>query len=142
MGSNMNIKGDVHSFGNLVLEMVTRKRPTDNMFAGGLSLHKWVESHYHGQIERAVDPLLVKAMSDQTPEVKKMWEFAIGELTKLGILCSQDSPSTRPAMLDAADDLDRLKRYLMGDTTATFASTLGISSSTVGNHTSVQKLVV
>ncbi|KAI8529361.1 hypothetical protein RHMOL_Rhmol12G0219500 [Rhododendron molle] len=142
MGSNMNIKGDVCSFGILVLEMVTRKRPTDNMFAGGLSLHKWVESHYHGQIERAVDPLLVKAMSDQTPEVKKMWEVAIGELTKLGILCSQDSPSTRPTMLDAADDLDRLKRYLMGDATATFASTLGISSSTVGNHTSVQKLVV
>ncbi|KAF7124435.1 hypothetical protein RHSIM_Rhsim12G0184900 [Rhododendron simsii] len=92
--------------------------------------------HHHSpvRIERAVDPLLVKAMSDQTPEVKKMWEVAIGELTKLGILCTQDSPSTRPTMLDAADDLDCLKRYLMGDTTATFASTLGISSSTVGNH--------
>ncbi|KAF7124715.1 hypothetical protein RHSIM_Rhsim12G0185000 [Rhododendron simsii] len=86
------------------------------------------------RIERVVDPLMLKAMSYQTPEVKKMWEVAIGELTKLGILCSQDSPSTRPAMLDAADDLDCLKRYLMGDTTATFTSTLGISSSTVGNH--------
>ncbi|KAK3000653.1 hypothetical protein RJ639_022403 [Escallonia herrerae] len=60
-----------------------------------------------------------------------MSEVAIGELIELGILCTQESPSTRPAMLDAADDLDRLKRYLSGDTTATFASSLGISSSTL-----------
>ncbi|OMO85627.1 hypothetical protein CCACVL1_10073 [Corchorus capsularis] len=43
----------------------------------------------------------------------------------------EETPSTRPTMLDAADDLDRLKRYLSGDTTATFASSLGISSSTL-----------
>ena len=60
-------------------------------------------------------------------------EVAIGELMDLGILCTQESPSTRPTMLDAADDLDRLKRYLSGDTTATFASSLGISSSTLGD---------
>ncbi|KAI8529355.1 hypothetical protein RHMOL_Rhmol12G0218900 [Rhododendron molle] len=132
-GSNTNTKGDVYSFGILVLEMVTRKRPIDDMFAGGLSLHKWVKSHYHGRIESVVDSLLVKAMRDQSPEVKKMWEVAIEELTELGILCTQDSPSTRPTMLDAADDLGRLKRYLLGDTTATFASSLGISSSTIGD---------
>ncbi|XP_058195780.1 putative leucine-rich repeat receptor-like serine/threonine-protein kinase At2g24130 isoform X2 [Rhododendron vialii] len=132
-GTNTDTKGDVYSFGILVLEMVTRKRPIDDMFAGGLSLHKWVKSHYHGRIERVVDSLLVKAMRDQSPEVKKMWEVAIEELTELGILCTQDSPSTRPTMLDAADDLDRLKRYLLGDTTATFASSLGISSSIVGD---------
>jgi len=34
-------------------------------------------------------------------------------------------------MLDAADDLDRLKHYLGGDTTTTFTSSRGISSSTI-----------
>ncbi|KAF3963427.1 hypothetical protein CMV_012187 [Castanea mollissima] len=132
-GSTTSTKGDVYSFGILVLEMVTRKRPTDDMFVGGLSLHRWVKSHYHGRIERVIDPSLVGASRDQSPEVLKMWEVAIGELIELGILCTQDSPSTRPSMLDAADDLDRLKRYLCGDTTATFASSLGISSSTLGD---------
>ena len=113
--------------------MVTRKRPTDDLFVGGLSLHRWVKNHYHGRIERVIDPSLVRASRDQSPEVLKMWEVAIGELIELGILCTQDSPSTRPSMLDAADDLDRLKRYLRGDTTATFASSLGISSSTLGD---------
>lgn len=108
--------------------MVTRKRPTDDMFIGGLSLHKWVKSHYHGRLEMVTDSSLIRASRDQSPEVKKMWEVAIVELIELGILCTQDSPSTRPTMLDAADDLDRLKRYLSGDTTITFASSLGISS--------------
>ncbi|XP_057465162.1 LOW QUALITY PROTEIN: putative leucine-rich repeat receptor-like serine/threonine-protein kinase At2g24130 [Actinidia eriantha] len=132
-GSNTNTKGDVYSFGILVLEMVTRKRPTDDMFVGALSLHRWVKSHYHGRVERVIDSSLVRAMKDQSPEVKKMWEVAIGELMELGMLCTQDSPNTRPTMLDAADDLDRLKRYLTGDSTATFASSLGISSSTIGD---------
>ncbi|CDO98245.1 unnamed protein product [Coffea canephora] len=106
LGASASTKGDVYSFGVMVLEMVTRKRPTDDMFVGGLSLHRYVK------------------------RFKKMSEVAIGELIELGILCTQDSPSARPTMLDAADDLNRLKKYLGGDTTATFASSLGISSST------------
>ncbi|OMO73991.1 hypothetical protein COLO4_26763 [Corchorus olitorius] len=81
--------------------------------------------------EKVVDSSLIRASRDQSTEVKRMWEVAIGELIELGILCTQETPSTRPTMLDAADDLDRLKRYLSGDTTATFASSLGISSSTL-----------
>lgn len=114
-----------------MLEMVTRRRPTDDMFVGGLSLHQWVKSYFHGRVERVVDTSLLRSLKDQSPEVKKMWEVAIGELLELGILCTQESPSTRPTMLDAADDLDRLKRYLTGDTTTTFTSSLGISSSTL-----------
>lgn len=132
-GSNTSTKGDVYSFGVLVLEILTRKRPTDDMFVDGLNLHKWVKTHYHGRVERVVDSSLMRASRDQSPEVKRMWEVAIGELAELGILCTQESPTTRPTMLDAADDLDRLKRYLSGDTTATFASSLGMSSSTLSD---------
>lgn len=132
-GSGTSIKGDVYSFGVLVLEMVTRKRPTDDMFIGGLNLHKWVKSNYQGRMEKIINSNMVRAIRNQSPEVKRMWEVAIGELIELGIVCTQYSPSTRPTMLDAADDLDRLKRYLGGETTATFASSPGISSSTVGD---------
>ncbi|XP_020080571.1 putative leucine-rich repeat receptor-like serine/threonine-protein kinase At2g24130 [Ananas comosus] len=129
-GSNLSTKGDVYSFGVMVLEVVTKKRPTDEMFEGGLSLHSWVSSHHHrGRAEAVVDPALVAMVQGETSEVRRMWEVAIGELLELGLLCTQESPSTRPTMMNAADDLDRLKRYLSGDTTATFASSLGLSSS-------------
>lgn len=129
-GSSTSTKGDVYSFGILVLEMVTRKRPTDDMFVGGLSLHSYAKNNFHRQAECVVDQTLLRALRGEAEEVKRMWEVAIVEMMELGILCSHESPSTRPSMLDCADDLDRLKRYLNGDTTATFASSLGISSST------------
>nr|GEU32376.1 putative leucine-rich repeat receptor-like serine/threonine-protein kinase At2g24130 [Tanacetum cinerariifolium] len=130
-GSTTSTKGDVYSFGILVLEMVTRKRPTNDMFTEGLSIHTWVKTHYHRHMEHVVDSTLVRTTRDQLLDVKKMWEVAIWELLEMGILCTQELPSSRPTMLDVAGDLDRLKRYLAGDTTATFASSLGISSSTI-----------
>ncbi|KAK9280831.1 hypothetical protein L1049_003720 [Liquidambar formosana] len=96
------------------------------MFVGGLSLHKWVKCHYNGRVEKVIDSSLVRASRAESPKVKKMWEIAVRELIELGILCTLESPHTRPTMLDAADDLDRLKRYLRGDTHAIFASPLGI----------------
>ncbi|CAM0951424.1 unnamed protein product [Alopecurus aequalis] len=130
-GSEPTTKGDVYSFGVLMMEMVTRKKPTDDMFEAGLSLHKWVKSHYHGQADVVVDQALASMVLDQTPEVRRMWDVAISELLELGILCTHESASMRPTMIDAAGDLDRLKRYLGGETAATFASSLGFSSTII-----------
>ncbi|XP_047951822.1 putative leucine-rich repeat receptor-like serine/threonine-protein kinase At2g24130 isoform X1 [Salvia hispanica] len=129
-GSSTSTKGDVYSFGVVVLEMVTRKWPTDEMFVGGLSLQSYVKRHFQSEGECVVDTVLLRALWQERDEVKRMWEVAIVELMELGLLCMRESPSTRPTMLDCADDLDRLKTYLNGDTTATFASSHGISSST------------
>jgi Leucine-rich repeat (LRR) protein/serine/threonine protein kinase len=130
-GSSPTTKGDVYSFGVLVLEMVTRRKPTDDMFEAGMSLHGWVKTHHHGRADVVVDPALARMVQDQTPEIRRMSGVAISELLELGILCTQEQASARPTMMDAADDLDRLKRYIGGETTATCASSLGFSSMTV-----------
>ncbi|KAK8574833.1 hypothetical protein V6N12_062511 [Hibiscus sabdariffa] len=108
--------------------MVTSRRPTDNKFTSGLSLHEWVKNHYHGRVDKVVDSSLIRASLEQPPKEKRMWEVSIVELIKLGILCTQEIPSNQPTMLDAADDLDLLKRYLTSDSAATFHSSLGIEN--------------
>ncbi|KAJ6847727.1 putative leucine-rich repeat receptor-like serine/threonine-protein kinase [Iris pallida] len=129
-GRSASVKGDVYSFGILVLEMITRKRPTDDMFSGGQSLRRWVSSHYRDQLDKVIDISVMNELSIQCSEIRGMWEVALLELLEIGLRCTQYNPSTRPTMLDAADDLNRLKRYLAGDATATFTSSLGMSSST------------
>ena len=41
MGGQVSILGDIYSFGILLLEMFTGKRPTDDMFKDGLSIHQF-----------------------------------------------------------------------------------------------------
>ena len=39
--------GDIYSYGIIVLEMVTGKRPTDNIFTQEMSLREYVEMALH-----------------------------------------------------------------------------------------------
>ncbi|XP_030964938.1 putative receptor-like protein kinase At3g47110 [Quercus lobata] len=43
MGGEVSTEGDVYSYGVLVLEMFTGRRPTDDMFKDGLNLHNFVK---------------------------------------------------------------------------------------------------
>ncbi|XP_024019830.1 putative leucine-rich repeat receptor-like serine/threonine-protein kinase At2g24130 [Morus notabilis] len=87
--------------------------PPDDMFVGGLTLQHWVSKSYrHENIEKVVDAGMARASRDLSSKRKKIWEVSIGSLIELGLRCTQDSPSSRPTMLDVAVDLNRLKRDL------------------------------
>ncbi|WOK99977.1 hypothetical protein Cni_G08689 [Canna indica] len=121
-GRRASTKGDVYSFGVVVLEMITGKRPTEEMFDGGLSLVNWVKCHYGSQLENILDSSLLTEVREQIPEVKNVLEVAVMELIEVGLVCTQEAASARPTMISIADDLDKLKQYLGGDTVATFTS--------------------
>ena len=52
VGSEVSMHGDVFSFGILLLEMFTGKRPTDDMFKDNLSLHNYVKRGFPEQVKR------------------------------------------------------------------------------------------
>ncbi|XP_071939092.1 probable LRR receptor-like serine/threonine-protein kinase At3g47570 [Coffea arabica] len=68
MGVAASTLGDVYSYGILLLEMVTRKRPTDDMFMDEVNLHNYVNRALPGQVYEIVDPLLLSKAEMKTKE--------------------------------------------------------------------------
>ncbi|XP_062155284.1 probable LRR receptor-like serine/threonine-protein kinase At3g47570 [Alnus glutinosa] len=65
-GNEVSSYGDIYSFGILLLEMFTGKRPTDNMFQGTLNLHSFVQEALSERVVEIVDPILFKGIEEET----------------------------------------------------------------------------
>ena len=59
MDAHVSIQGDVYSYGVLLLELFTGKRPTDGSFQGGQTLQSYVAACYPDKIMEIVDPTLL-----------------------------------------------------------------------------------
>ncbi|CAN1131688.1 Probable LRR receptor-like serine/threonine-protein kinase At3g47570 [Linum perenne] len=56
IGMTVSKEGDVYSYGILVLEMFTGKRPTNEMFKDGMNLRDFVKASSHDGITSVLDP--------------------------------------------------------------------------------------
>ena len=101
------MRGDVYSFGVMLLELLTGKRPTDVIFSEGLTLHDWVRRHYPKDVAGAVAHARWKR--DGTVPVADM---AVVELIELGLACTQHSPALRPSMADVCHEITLIKEDL------------------------------
>ncbi|GMN36327.1 hypothetical protein TIFTF001_005937 [Ficus carica] len=76
-----------------------------------LTPNEAVENH-----ENSASNMLVGSIGYIPPDLsskrKKTWEVSIKSLIELGLRCTQDSPSSRPTMLEVAVVLNQLKRDL------------------------------
>ncbi|XP_061997561.1 probable LRR receptor-like serine/threonine-protein kinase At3g47570 [Rosa rugosa] len=66
-GVEASRQGDVYSYGILVLEMFTGRRPTDEMFKDGLKLHDFVKMALPGRLVQIVDAALLATLEETAP---------------------------------------------------------------------------
>ncbi|PWA75808.1 hypothetical protein CTI12_AA224780 [Artemisia annua] len=71
LGSKVSRIGDMYSFGILLLEMITSKKPTDTMFGEGLSLHIYAKAAMGDGGHGIVDPALLNDDGKLAPSTNK-----------------------------------------------------------------------
>ncbi|XP_058181416.1 putative receptor-like protein kinase At3g47110 [Rhododendron vialii] len=122
VGGKISTQGDVYSYGILLLEMLTGKRPTDEMFIDGQSLHKLCKSALPEQVMGIADSLMLfeepKEARNDVDQNEKIGQAKVREclisLMRIGVACSVESPGERMNVRDAVIGLTTIKEVFLG----------------------------
>ncbi|MED6161460.1 hypothetical protein PIB30_060896 [Stylosanthes scabra] len=119
---SVSTEGDMYSYGILLLEMLTAKKPTDSIFGEGLALRNSCNMATAEGIIEIVDSRLLIPIDEQDQARRVItgqqnMEDTIGEclasFARIGIACSEESASQRMGIKDVIMELHAIKRKLL-----------------------------
>lgn len=112
----------MYSFGIFLLEILTGRKPTDEMFTNGMNLYSFVEVSLPDKVLDIVDSTLLPRELKQTTVSTKAAKTnnlshlhpndlkkCLHELFHIGLACSVESPRKRINMKDVIRELDVIK---------------------------------
>lgn len=123
MGSKVSSKGDVYSFGILLLEIITGKRPTNGSFGGELNLNQFVKTALPDKVVEIVDIGLIPQRGEETASRSNMLvqgrrgkvDELLSSLLRIGVMCSEELPNARMQINNALKELHAIKNTFPED---------------------------
>ncbi|XP_021903992.1 probable LRR receptor-like serine/threonine-protein kinase At3g47570 isoform X1 [Carica papaya] len=114
MGIKPSTSGDVYSFGILILEIFTGKRPTNEIFKDGFNLHNFVTPALAENLSEIIDPMLLQEVAGES----KMWindeiKQCLVSVFQVGVVCSAEFPNERPSICDVEVQLQSIRKKLV-----------------------------
>jgi serine/threonine protein kinase len=115
LGNEVSTHGDVYSFGILLLEMFTTKRPTANEFEEAIGLRNYVQMAVPDRVSIIVDQQLLTEIQDDEPSTSNSSSIrgvriaCITSILQVGICCSDETPTDGPSIGDALKELQAIR---------------------------------
>ncbi|CAI8588385.1 unnamed protein product [Vicia faba] len=119
MGSEVSTCGDMYSFGILMLEMVTGRRPTNKVFEDGQNLHNFVANSFPDNLINILDPSLVSRDAEVEIQDGNRKNFipnveeCLVSLFRIGLSCSMEQPKERMNIVDVTRELNIIRKTFL-----------------------------
>ncbi|KAL2626829.1 hypothetical protein AAZX31_07G146200 [Glycine max] len=122
--SQVSTKGDMYSFGILILEILTGRRPTEEMFKDGQTLHDYVKIALPNNFSEIVDATLISMGNESSPTITVSEQNSIFEIVdhlhpntkkclfslfRIGLACSVEPPGQRMNMMEVTKELNMIR---------------------------------
>ncbi|XP_008371720.2 receptor kinase-like protein Xa21 isoform X2 [Malus domestica] len=109
----VSTKGDVYSFGIVLMEIFTKRKPIDEMFVEEMNMKQWIANLLiQDAIVDVVDANLLEKEANH--DFVRMGDF-LSSVMGLALACCRESPHERITMRDAAAILSKMKTKLLKD---------------------------
>ncbi|RVW85013.1 putative LRR receptor-like serine/threonine-protein kinase [Vitis vinifera] len=133
LGGKASTNGDVYSFGILLLEIFTARKPTDEIFQQGLNQKKYALAVQANQVSEIVDPGIFSHTnsSELSPFIsssacsnhsstsstisvgRNKNEECLAAIIRVGLCCADHSPSDRLTIRETLTKLQEIRKFLL-----------------------------